>query len=290
MGRDAIERSGARPAIADDRDRRRRGDDRRRADVVALACHVNPDGDALGSMLGMLHVLRAPGIEVVASFPSPFQIAPHYRDLPGLDLLTPPDRVPDRARGDGHVRLRLALAARRSRTRGQGRARAHRHRPPHLERPLRHASTSSSPTAAASGVVVQRLVDAMGLPLSRDAAVCLYAALVCDTGRFQYETTTTEVFDLARRAHGVRRPGVVAVARAVRGAPLRVPAAARRGARRARARPRAAVRVDRDHPGHARAPRRHPRRGRGPHRHPAPRRRRPRSRACSRRRRTARAA
>jgi phosphoesterase RecJ-like protein len=29
--------------------------------------------------------------------------------------------------------------------------------------------------------------------------VCLYAALICDTGRFQYETTTPAVFDLARR-------------------------------------------------------------------------------------------
>ena len=55
------------------------------------------------------------------------------------------------------------------------------------------------PSAAASGVVVQRLVDAMRLPLCRDSAVCLYAALVCDTGRFQHETTTTEVFEFARR-------------------------------------------------------------------------------------------
>jgi phosphoesterase RecJ-like protein len=28
--------------------------------------------------------------------------------------------------------------------------------------------------------------------------VCLYAALVCDTGRFQYESTTPAVFELAR--------------------------------------------------------------------------------------------
>jgi bifunctional oligoribonuclease and PAP phosphatase NrnA len=28
--------------------------------------------------------------------------------------------------------------------------------------------------------------------------VCLYAALVCDTGRFQYESTTADVFELAR--------------------------------------------------------------------------------------------
>src|SRR4029453_7432064 len=39
---------------------------------VALACHVNPDGDALGSMLGLFHVLRAAGVDVIASFPTPF--------------------------------------------------------------------------------------------------------------------------------------------------------------------------------------------------------------------------
>src|SRR5204863_1599036 len=64
------------------------------ADVVALACHVNPDGDALGSMLGLFHVLRAARRDVVASFPPPFVVAPHYRELPGLDLLTKPEDFP----------------------------------------------------------------------------------------------------------------------------------------------------------------------------------------------------
>ena len=62
---------------------------------------------------------------------------------------------------------------------------------------------------------------------SRDAAVCLYAALVCDTGRFQYETTTPAVFDLARRLTEFDVPIVAPVAGIVRGAPLRVPQAAR---------------------------------------------------------------
>ena len=64
------------------------------ADVVALACHVSPDGDALGSMLGLFHVLRAARADVVASFPSPFVVAPHYRELPGLHLLTKPEDFP----------------------------------------------------------------------------------------------------------------------------------------------------------------------------------------------------
>src|SRR5262245_52428688 len=69
----------------------------------------------------------------------------------------------------------------------------------HISNDLYGTINIVEPSAAASGVVVQLLVDEMGLPLSRDAAVCLYAALVCDTGRFQHETTTTEVFELARR-------------------------------------------------------------------------------------------
>ena len=64
------------------------------AQEVCLACHVSPDGDALGSMLGLHHVLRAAGRSSIASFSEPFVIAPHYRELPGLELLTPPDRFP----------------------------------------------------------------------------------------------------------------------------------------------------------------------------------------------------
>ena len=54
------------------------------------------------------------------------------------------------------------------------------------------------PDAAASGVLVRRLIDRLGLPLNDAAAVCLYAALICDTGRFQYET------DLPRRVRAGR--------------------------------------------------------------------------------------
>jgi bifunctional oligoribonuclease and PAP phosphatase NrnA len=168
------------------------------ADVVALACHVNPDGDALGSMLGMLHVLRGAGIKAVASFPSPFQTAPHYRDLPGLELLSDPADFPT----DASVMVTFdcgsisRLGDLEPAAKGARELIVIDH---HISNDRYGSINLIEPTAAASGVVVQRLVDAMGLPLCRDAAVCLYAALICDTGRFQYETTTTEVFDLARR-------------------------------------------------------------------------------------------
>ena len=39
---------------------------------IALACHVAPDGDALGSMLALHHLCLAAGKRSVASWPEPF--------------------------------------------------------------------------------------------------------------------------------------------------------------------------------------------------------------------------
>jgi phosphoesterase RecJ-like protein len=165
----------------------------RGARQVALACHVNPDGDALGSMLALLHVLRAAGRDVVASFPTPFRVAPHYRDLPGLDLLVSPAEFPT----EPDVMITLArLGDLEPAAKG---ARALVVVDHHVSNERFGTVNLVDPDAAASGVVVQALVDRLGLPLDRDAAVCLYAALVCDTGRFQYASTTPAVFDLARR-------------------------------------------------------------------------------------------
>ena len=165
---------------------------------VALACHVNPDGDALGSMLGLFHVLRAAGRDVLASFPAPFVVAPHYRELPGLELLTKPEDFP--AEPDVMVTFDCGSLDRLGSLQGPAkRARELVVIDHHVSNDRYGTVNVIEPDAAASGWVVHRLVEALGLPLDRDAAVCLYAAIVCDTGRFQYDTTTPEVFDMARR-------------------------------------------------------------------------------------------
>ncbi len=166
------------------------------ADQVALACHVNPDGDALGSMLGLFHVLRAAGVDVIASFPRPFVIAPHYRELPGLDLLSHPDEFPGEP--DVMVTFDCGSLGRLGELETSAKAAHELIVLDHHVSNTRYGSINViDPTAAASGVLVRRLVLELGLPLTNDAAVALYAALVCDTGRFQYDTTTASVFELA---------------------------------------------------------------------------------------------
>lgn len=168
-----------------------------RADRVALACHVSPDGDALGSMLGLFHALRAAGRAVTASFPNPFVIAPHYRDFPGLELITPPHDFPREPEVmvtfDCGSLGRLGDLEPSAKAAGELIVVDH-----HVSNDRYGTINVIDPEAAASGVLVRRLIHHLGLPLERDAALCLYAALVCDTGRFQYDTTTADVFDLAR--------------------------------------------------------------------------------------------
>jgi bifunctional oligoribonuclease and PAP phosphatase NrnA len=166
------------------------------AERVALACHVSPDGDALGSMLGLLHVLRAAGRDCVASFSEPFGIAPHYRELPGLELIVPPAEFPS----EPEVMITFDSGAlhRLGDLEGAAKSASELVVLDHHVSNERYGSINVIvPDAAATAVVVRTLVDQLGLSLTRDAAVCLYAALVCDTGRFQYDTTTPAVFELA---------------------------------------------------------------------------------------------
>ena len=177
------------------------------AESVALACHIGPDGDALGSMLALGIALRDLGKDVVASWGGePFEVPATYAYLPGIDLLAPPEQYP--AAPDVFVALdtgsadRLGTLADRVVTAGCCVVVDH------------HASNTHfgglnlvDPAAAATAVLVADLVDRLGAPLTHDVAVGLYTGLVTDTGSFKYLATTPSVHQLAARllATGIRQ-------------------------------------------------------------------------------------
>ncbi len=170
----------------------------RDAPEIALACHVSPDGDALGSTLGLFHALRGSGRKVVASFPNPFVVGLTFSNLPGLDALIPPEKFPSTpavmVTFDCGSLDRLGDLEPAARTAGELIVVDH-----HISNTNYGTINVIDPNAAASACVVLRLIDELGLELNRDAAFCLYVALVSDTGRFQYESTTPAVFEMARR-------------------------------------------------------------------------------------------
>ncbi|MCU1624382.1 MAG: phosphoesterase RecJ domain protein [Frankiales bacterium] len=168
-------------------------------DEIALACHVNPDGDALGSMLAMGIALRGLGKRVVASWGSePFEVPTAYAGLPGLDLLVPAREFPaapallvtfDTGSADrlGSLADRVDVAQ-------------------HVLVVDHHISNTRFGSvnlidrdAAATAVVVVELLDLMSVELTAEIAAPVYTGLVTDTGSFKYAATTPSVHALAAR-------------------------------------------------------------------------------------------
>lgn len=59
------------------------------ATTIAMACHIGPDGDALGSMLAVALAATERGKTVQPSYGPPFEPVPALRFLP-VDLLVAP--------------------------------------------------------------------------------------------------------------------------------------------------------------------------------------------------------
>ncbi|HEY6627618.1 MAG TPA: bifunctional oligoribonuclease/PAP phosphatase NrnA [Acidimicrobiia bacterium] len=165
------------------------------ADSLALACHIGPDGDALGSMLGFGIAAENAGKKVIASFGSPFVVSASLAFLP-TRLLVPPQAFPadppmmvvfDAGSQDrlGELAENASQAA--------------------ITIVIDHHITNEGfgdiavvdGEAAATGELVAHLLQILGWPLTPEIATCLHTALVTDTGRFQYGNTTPSTLMLA---------------------------------------------------------------------------------------------
>ena len=176
------------------------------AEDVALACHVGPDGDALGSMLGLALALQRLGKRTTASWGSePFQVPAQYSYLPGQQLLGPPGDFPPAP--DLLVTFDTGSAARLGALESSaGGAKCVIVVDHHVTNTRYGTINLVDPDAAASAVLVAELVDRLHVPLDADIAACLYTGLTTDTGSFKFAATTPAVHELASRllATGLR--------------------------------------------------------------------------------------
>lgn len=163
-------------------------------DELALACHVGPDGDALGSMIGFGLAARNAGKKVVASFGSPFVVPSNLSFLP-TDLLVAPAEFPASPQtmvvfdvGSADRLAELGSAAGKA-----GRLIVIDH---HVTNDGFGDIAVIDPDAAATSVLVADLLEILDWPLTPEIATCLHTALVTDTGRFQYSNTTPSTLRL----------------------------------------------------------------------------------------------
>lgn len=166
---------------------------------VCLACHIRPDADALGSMLAVAQALHGRGQRVVASFgDDPFAVPAILRFLPGLDLLSPPGSFP--ARPEVMLSFDASALERLGALTGPATAAGELIVVDHHASNTGFGSVSLvDPSAAATAVLTAELIGRLGIGLTRDVAMCLYAGLVTDTGSFRFSATTPEVHRFAAR-------------------------------------------------------------------------------------------
>jgi bifunctional oligoribonuclease and PAP phosphatase NrnA len=166
---------------------------------VAMACHINPDADALGSMLGLAEFLRGRGVDVVCSFGNePLELPRWAHLLPGSESVVAPHAFPRAP--DVMVTLDCASFDRLGALTGAAsRARQLVWIDHHVSNDGLGTIPLIDPAASSTAEMVFRLTQRIGGPLPDGAAVCLYAGLVTDTGRFQYRATTPEVLRVAAR-------------------------------------------------------------------------------------------
>ncbi len=157
----------------------------------AITTHVKPDGDGVGSSLGLYWLLISLGksAEVIVRG----DIPPAYRSLPGADDIREIERV------EGEYDAVFVIEC------------------SDLERPgiagleqqftvnIDHHATSEhfgsinwiDSTASAVGEMIFNLCKAIGGRITREIAECVYMALVTDTGSFHFSNTTERTLKVA---------------------------------------------------------------------------------------------
>jgi bifunctional oligoribonuclease and PAP phosphatase NrnA len=157
----------------------------------AITSHIRPDGDSLGSSLGLYWLLRAldKDVEVIMRDPVPHA----YQQLPGAGEV----RVTPKVDTAYHAVFVIECSD--------------------ITRPglidlekqfvvnIDHHSTTAlfgtinwiDSTASAVGEMIYNLCKATGVRVTKEIAECVYTALITDTGSFHYSNTTERTFKVA---------------------------------------------------------------------------------------------
>ena len=157
----------------------------------AITSHVRPDGDSLGSSLGLYWLLRALDKEPEVIMRDPVPLA--YQKLPGAELVRVTPRVDSPY--DAVFVIECSDVSRPGLI--------------DLEKQfvvnIDHHSTTSlfgtinwiDSTASAVGEMIYNLCKATGVRVTKEIAECVYTALITDTGSFHYSNTTERTFKVA---------------------------------------------------------------------------------------------
>ncbi len=158
----------------------------KRTDKIAILPHIAADGDAVGSSLALAIELSAMGKDVCVILEE--GIPQLYDFLPGTDLAY--------VYPDGRRDFELVIALDCGDMDRLGRRREIFEKAS-ITVNIDHHRTNRGfaghdfvdPQSAATGEIIYRLFEAMGVDFGKETAACLYTAISTDTGSFRYSNT-----------------------------------------------------------------------------------------------------
>lgn len=168
------------------------------AHEIVICAHTNPDGDALGSQLGLMHIIRARWPKaVVTPLLADDDCTPHiYQFLPGSDELVFAGAY--EGTPDLFIAVDLSEIGRLNLAQDVCKRSRHvaviDHHP--TSRPLGEAYYIR-PGAAAAGILIAEFAMHVHVDITPEMAQALMCAIVTDTGRFQYQNADREAFAVA---------------------------------------------------------------------------------------------
>lgn len=161
-----------------------------------LTSHANPDGDAIGSEIGLARILRSLGKSATIWNRDP--VPNVYRPLPGSDRIhagtEPPAGFPDQF--DSVVVLECPSLDRtglEDELDGLELISVDHHLGNQLYGAINWVDTS----APAVGEMVYRIAHGLKVRLDRDTVTALYLTLVTDTGGFRFSNANPQAFEAA---------------------------------------------------------------------------------------------
>lgn len=165
-----------------------------RAQTIVMACHVSPDGDALGSMLGLalalapmgksLTLLAQDGVPAIYQFLPQKHLIQSSTECAHFDLALVLD-CGDLARVGDRVMPMIARAK--------------------IVVDIDHHAVAGAfgdiqvldTQVASTSEIVYALLQTLGLPLTSQIATCLFTGVTTDTGSFRYQNVSPRTLRVA---------------------------------------------------------------------------------------------
>ncbi len=157
---------------------------------ILLVSHINPDGDTLGSMCGMYHLIKDNykkkcEMVIVSKLPSVYEFIPEInkaKSIESIDLSRVYDLV---------INLDVASIDRCSDAKILFEKSKKTFNIDHHETNDAYADVNIIyPKASATGEVLYEICKKLNWKVSRDCAICLYTAILTDTGGFRFSNTS----------------------------------------------------------------------------------------------------